>query len=76
MSGFAVMVAVVSGWAVLVIGLVGLLGLSVVVGLSIGSMLGQISREISSLLDADPIGGLTPRSASSASPHAGHANRA
>jgi len=69
------MVAVVSGWAVLVIGLVGLLGLSVVVGLSIGSMLGQISREISSLLDADPVGGLTASSASSASSRAGHANQ-
>jgi hypothetical protein len=41
-------------WALLAIGTVGLLTLSVLVGLSIGATLGHISREVSELLDLEP----------------------
>ncbi len=43
-----------SVWAVLAFGLVGLLTFSVLVGLSLGAILGQISREISDLLESEP----------------------
>ena len=41
-------------WPLLGVGLVGLVTLSVLVGLSVGAILGHISREISDLLDSEP----------------------
>jgi hypothetical protein len=41
-------------WAALVLGLVGLFTVSVLVALSVGAILGQISREVTDLLDAEP----------------------
>jgi hypothetical protein len=56
-SGSADKVLAMSVWTLFTIGLVGLLTLSVLVGLSLGAILGQISREISHLLDSEPGGG-------------------
>lgn len=53
-SGIADMVARMSVWALLAIGTVGLLTLSAVIGLSLGAILGHISREVSELLDLEP----------------------
>lgn len=53
-SGIADTVARMSVWALFAIGIVGLLTLSVLVGLSIGAILGHISREVSELLDMEP----------------------
>ncbi len=47
-----------SVWALLAFGLVGLVTVSVLVGLSLGAILGQISREISYVLDSELCGGL------------------
>lgn len=40
-------------WALLAFGLVGLVTVSVLVGLSLGAILGQISREMSDLLESE-----------------------
>lgn len=41
-------------WAWIVIGASAVLGLSVLVGLAIGAILGSISREVSELLEIEP----------------------
>jgi hypothetical protein len=41
-------------WPLVGIGLAGLAALSLVVGLSVSAILGQISREITDLLDSEP----------------------
>jgi hypothetical protein len=45
---------VMSLWPLVGIGLAGLAALSLVVGLSVSAILGQISREITDLLDSEP----------------------
>jgi hypothetical protein len=41
-------------WAWIVIGAGAVLGLSVLVGLAVGTVLGSISREVSELLEIEP----------------------
>jgi hypothetical protein len=53
------MVATMSVWAWLAIGLVGWLTLSTVVGLSIAAILGRVSRDVSERIDAEA-GAATP----------------
>jgi hypothetical protein len=48
------MVVIMSVWALLAFGFAGLLFLSLLVGLSIGSILAHISREVSFLLESEP----------------------
>lgn len=43
-----------SVWTLLAFGLVGMLATSVLVGLAVGAILGQISREITGLLHSEP----------------------
>jgi len=41
-------------WSVLVLGLAGALGFSALVGLAVGAILGQVSREVTDLFESDP----------------------
>jgi hypothetical protein len=52
-----------SVWTLLGFGFVGMLILSVLVGLAIGAILGQISREVSRLLEFEPSDRTTNRRA-------------